>query len=90
MESTDIITDGAPVAEGVPEKANAITKKRQRQKHTHHWPQFTRALFPSSRFPAKFGYQPIKLELYPLAHTYTANYVRACTLDISGYIKRVE
>ena len=66
MESTDIITDGAPVAEGVPEKANAITKKRQRQKHTHHWPQFTRALFPSGRFPAKFGCQPIKLELYPL------------------------
>ena len=51
-------------------------KKRQRQKHAHHWQQFTRALFPGGRFPAKFGCQPIKLELYPLAHTYPANYVR--------------
>ena len=30
---------------------------------------------PGSRFPVKFGWQPIKLELCPLAHTYPANYV---------------
>jgi len=46
-----------------------LKKKRQRQKHAHHWQQFTRAQFPGGRFPAKFGCQPIKLELYPLAHT---------------------
>ena len=27
-------------------------------------------------FPAKFGCQPIKLQLFPLVHTYPANYVR--------------
>ena len=53
-----------------------LKKKRQRQKHAHHQQQFTRAQFPGGRFPAKFGCQPIKLELYPLAHTYPANYVR--------------
>ena len=31
---------------------------------------------PGCKFPAKFGCQPIKLELYPHVHTYTANYVR--------------
>jgi len=51
-------------------------KKRQRRKHTHHWQQITRARFPGGRFPAKFEYQPIKLEIYALAHTYPANYVR--------------
>ena len=31
--------------------------------------------FPGCQFPVKFGCQPIKLELCPLAHTYPANYV---------------
>jgi len=44
-------------------------KKRQRQKHVHHWQKFTRAKIPGGRFPAKCGCQPIKLELYPLTHT---------------------
>ena len=51
-------------------------KKRQRWKHAHHRQQFTRAQFPYCRFPAKFGCQPIKLELCLLAHGYPANYVR--------------
>ena len=50
--------------------------KRQRQKHVQHWQHFTRAHSPGGRSPAKFGFQPIKLQLYPLAHTYPANYVR--------------
>ena len=77
MES--ITTEGALVAEGLSEEANRALetqKKRQRQKHAHHWQQFRRAQFPGGRFPAKFGCQPIKLELYQLAHTYTANCVR--------------
>ena len=53
-----------------------LKKKRQRRKHTHHWQQFTRAQLPGSRFPAKFGYQPIKLERDPFTHTYPANCVR--------------
>jgi len=90
MESTT--KEGAPVAEGIPEEVNGIgdsSKKRQRQKHVRHWQLFTRADFPGGQFPAKFGCQPIKLELYPLVHTYPANYVRV-HLSISGYIKRVE
>jgi len=66
MESTT--TEGAPVAGVLTEKTQE-KKKRQRQKHAHHWQQFTRAQFPGDRFPAKFGCQPIKLQLYPLAHT---------------------
>ena len=31
---------------------------------------------PRLSIPGKFGCQPIKLELHPLAHTYPANYVR--------------
>jgi len=62
MESTVTTTEGAPVAEEVPEEANAITKW-QRQSHAHHWQQVTRAPFPGGRFPAKFGCRPIKLEL---------------------------
>ena len=67
-----------PVAEGLPEETNAMEtqEKRQRQKHARNWQQFTPAQFPGGRFPAKFGCQPIKLEQYPLAHTYPANYVR--------------
>jgi len=78
MESESNTKEGAPVAEGLPEETNAIgdSRKRQRQKHVHHWQKLTRAQIPGGRFPAKFGYQPIKLELYPLAHTYAANYVR--------------
>ena len=41
------------------------------------------------QFPAKLGFQLIKLELYPLVHTYTANYVRVHCRHL-GYIKRVE
>ena len=63
-----------------------LNTKRQRQKHVHHWQQFTRAFFPGGRFPAKFGYQPIELELYPLAHAYAAKYVRV-HLQHSGVYK---
>ena len=37
---------------------------------------------------AKFECQPIKLELYPLEHTYPANYVRVHFRDLGVY--RVE
>jgi len=76
MESTT--TEGAPVAEGLPEETNGIgdSKKRQRQKHAHNWQQFTRAQLLGDRFPAKFGCQPIKLDKYLLVHAYPANYVR--------------
>jgi len=51
-------------------------EKRQRQKHAHHRKQFTHAQFHGGRFPAKFGCQPIKFELYLLVHAYPGNCVR--------------
>ena len=48
-------------------------KKRQREKHTHHWLQFTRAQLQTVD-PRQN--QPIKLELELLTHTYTAKYLR--------------
>ena len=77
MESTT--KEGAPVAEGLQEETNGIgdsRKERQRQNHAHHWQQLTRAQLPGGWFPAKFGCQPIKLELYPHAHTYPAKCLR--------------
>jgi len=81
-------TEEAQVAEGLPEENNGIgnsRQKRQRQNHAHPWLLFTRAQFPGGRFPAKFGGQPIKLELYTLAHTYPANYVRVHFRDLGVY-----
>ena len=60
-------------------------EKRQRPKHADYWQQFTRAQFPGGRFPAKFGCQPIKLELYPIVHTYPANYVRVHLRHLGVY-----
>jgi len=47
--------------------------KRQRQRHT--LATVYACTVPGGRFPAKFGCQPIKLELYLPVHTYTANNV---------------
>jgi len=92
MESTT--PGGAPVAEGQPAEANdngdsRKEKKRQRQKHAHHWQQLTRAPFPGGRFPAKFWFQPIKLEINRLC-TRLPRITCACTSGPSGYIKGVE
>ena len=91
MESST--KEGAPVAVGLLEETNGIDwrpkkKKRQRQKHVHHWQKLMRAEFPGSQFPAKFGYQPIKLQLYPLAHMYPTNYVHVHFRHLGVY--RVE
>ena len=86
MESTTV--EGAPEAEGLPEKANGIgdsRKKRQRQKHAHNGQQFTRAPFLGGRFPAKFGCQPIKLEPSQLAHTHPANCERVHLRHLGVY-----
>ena len=40
---------------------------------------------PGWLIPGKFGYQPIKLELYPLAHTYSANCVRVHLRHLGVY-----
>ena len=59
-----------------PTALETLAEKWRRQKHAHHQQQFTHAQFPGGRFPAKFGCQPIKLELYPLTHTHPAKYMR--------------
>ena len=90
IESTT--TEGAPVAEGLPEKANAIgdTRENDRDRNTLTTGNSLRVHSLSGKnFPAIFGCQPIKLELYPLMHAYPANYLRV-HLGISGYIKRVK
>ena len=81
----------APMAEGLPEEANAIGDSRKTTETETHSPQATvyACSFPGGRLPAKFGIQPIKLELYLLLHACTAKYVRV-HLRHSGYIKRVE
>ena len=63
------------MAEGLPEEANAIGNSR---KTTETETRYTLATVyactvPGGRFPAKFGCQPIKLELSLLVHRYTAN-----------------
>ena len=79
MELAFTTTERVPVAEEAPEEAKGIgdsktkKKKRQRQNHAHHCQELTRARFPANPFPAKFGCQPIKLELHTLTHTYAAN-----------------
>jgi len=77
MESTTAegATSGrGPIATGGDQQHWRLKKKkRQRQKHAHHWQQFTRVQFHSRQ---NFGCQPIKLQLYPLVHTHPANYVR--------------
>jgi len=40
---------------------------------------------PDGRFPAKFGFQPIKSELYPPEHTYPAIYVRVHLRHLGVY-----
>jgi len=74
MELT--IAEEEPVAVRLPKEENAIGDSRQRQKQAYHGQKLTRAPFPGSLFPAKFGCQPIKLELSMLTHTYPTNYVR--------------
>jgi len=64
-------------------------KKRQRQSHALHCQQTSRAQFPAGRFPAKFGCQPIKLELYR-SRTPIPRNTNACTSGISGYIKGIQ
>ena len=40
---------------------------------------------PGGRFPAKFGYKPIKLELHLVVHTYPANCVRVHLRHLGVY-----
>ena len=66
------------MAEGLPEEGNAIGESRKMTETATHSSLATAyaCTIPGGRLPAKFGCQPIKLELYLLAHAYTANYVR--------------
>jgi len=88
LESNTI--EGAPVLEGTPEEANGIGDPRKTTETEARSPLATvyACTIPGGRFPAKFGCQPIKLELCLHEHTYPANYVRV-HLGISEYIKRV-
>ena len=88
MESTT--TEGAPVAEGLPEETNAIGTQEKTTETEAHSPLATAYAcpVPGDRFLVKFGCQPIKLDLHLLVHTYTANCVRVHFRHL-GYIKGV-
>ena len=66
------------MAVGLPEEANAIGDSRKTTETETRSPRATvyACRVRGGRLPAKVGSQPIKLELYPLVHTYPANYVR--------------
>jgi len=73
-------TEGAPVAEGLyPRRQTALKTEEKKMTETEARSPLATAYactVPGGRIPAKFGFQPIKLELYPLEHTYSAKYVR--------------
>ena len=78
QHSESSTTRGAPVSDGLPKEAKSIgdPRKTTETETRTSWETVDACKFPGSKFPAKFGCQPIKLELYPQAHTYTAYYVR--------------
>ena len=89
METTT--TEAASVAKTLQEEAHGIEDQR---KTTETVARSTLATVytctvAGNRFPAKFGCQPIKLELY-LQPTRIPRVTSACTSGISGYIKGVE
>ena len=86
-EQESITTEGAASggSTGGDQRHWRLKRKRQRQNHARHCQQFTRAQFPGGRFPAKFGCQPIKLELNLVVHTYPANYVRVQLRHLGVY-----
>jgi len=65
---------GRVVANG--RRRPTVLEKNDRDRSTLLTGSNPRVQLPVDRFPAKFGYQPIKLALYLVAHTYPANYVR--------------
>jgi len=80
-------TEAAPEAESIPEEGNAIGDWRKTTETETHSSLATvyACAVPGGRFPAKFGCRPIKLELYLLVHTYTANYVRVHLRHLGVY-----
>ena len=85
MDSTT--TERAPVAEGLPEEANGIGESRKTTETETHSPLTIVYACTVSwrRFPAKFGCQPVMLELYPHVHTYPANYIRVHLRHLGVY-----
>ena len=71
-------TEGTQVAEAYKRPTPLQTQQQNdRDRNTRITGNSLRVqIFPGRRFPAKFGCQPIKLQLYPPVHTYPANNVR--------------
>ena len=63
---------------GLPEETNAIgdSRKTTETEARSSLATVDTCTVPGWSIPGKFGYQPIKLEICPLVHTHTANYVR--------------
>ena len=75
------------MAEDLPEEANGNGNSRinDRDGNMLFAVNSSHVHFPSGPFPAKFGCQPIKLELYPLVHTYPAKKVRVQLRHLGVY-----
>ena len=77
-------TEGEPVAEGLPEAANAIGDSRQNDRDGSTLTTANSSRVISSRRSIP-GCQPIKSNLRPLAHTHPANYVRVHFSSLGVY-----
>jgi len=74
------------VVGGLPEQANGAgdpTKTTETEARSSLAMAYA-CTVPGGRFPGKFGCQPIKLELDPHEHTYSANYVRVQLGHLGG------
>ena len=80
-------TERASVAEGLPVEANGIGNSRKTTKTETRYTLATvyACTVPGGRFPAKFGCQPIKLDLYLPVHAYTANNMRVHLRHLGVY-----
>ena len=77
-KSVTTLMEGVPVAEGLPEEVDAIanSRKNDRDRSTLTTGYSYACSAPGGGFPAKFGCQPMKLELCLLVHTHPAHRVR--------------
>ena len=75
------------MSEGLAKEANNIgdPQKTTETETRASWEAVYACGVPGCKFPAKFGCQPIKLELYPHVHRYTANYVRVHPRHLGVY-----
>ena len=73
--------------EDLPEEAKGIgdSRKTTETESRTSWEPVYACMVSELQIPGKFGCQPIRLQLYPHAHTSPANYVRVHFRDLGVY-----